>query len=138
MGLFGFGKKKPQKDAPAQSAPGPEETARRWQEAYRANPRFYQRQDGGEPLGSCTLTEGADTLLPLHPETQWGIDGKPVPTWILTVVSLTENRVLSQTNYQEALARLLPDSLAKSEDWILIRALTCEELKKRFPEGPNS
>ena len=64
MGLFHFGKKEPKKQ-PEQPGLPPEEAARRWKDAYRANPQVYQKQDA--LLWSCTLTEGVDTLLPLQP-----------------------------------------------------------------------
>ena len=91
MGLFHFGKKEPKKQ-PEQPGLPPEEAARRWKDAYRANPQVYQKQDA--LLGSCTLTEGVDTLLPLQPERQWAVNGKPVQDWILSLVSISEKRVL--------------------------------------------
>lgn len=130
MGLFGFGKKQPEKEAPRQ-----EETVRRWKDAYRANPQVYQKGDA--LLGSCTLTEDVDTLLPLHPESQWGVDGRPIQNWILCPVSITEKRVLGQMEYPEAMKRLRPFSLAESEDWILIRAMTHAELDGLFAGLPR-
>lgn len=59
MGLFDFRKKR--KEPPETKPLSQEETLRRWQEAYRANPQVYQKQDGGTLLGSCTLTEDVDT-----------------------------------------------------------------------------
>ena len=123
MGLFGFGKKKPETQAP-----GREEAARRWQEAYRANPQVYQKEDA--LMGSCTLTESVDTLLPLHPETLWAVDGRPIEDWMLSFVSVTEKRVLGSFEYQAAMERLTPFSLAASEGWVLIRAMTHAELEK--------
>ncbi len=133
MGLFGFGKKK-QTEAPALS---PEETARRWNDAYRANPKIYGRKDSDALLGNCTLTEDVDTILHLRPESQWAADGKPIPDWILSMVSITEKRVLGQMEYQEAMKRLRPFSLASSEDWILIRAMTHAELDGLFEGLPR-
>ena len=119
MGLFHFGKKEPKKQ-PEQPGLPPEEAARRWKDAYRANPQVYQKQDA--LLGSCTLTEGVDTLLPLQPERQWAVNGK---------------RVLGQIEYQEAMTRLRPFSLAVSEGWILIRAMTHAELDGLFEGLPR-
>lgn len=130
MGLFGFGKKQPEK-----RDPGQEEIARRWNDAYRANPQVYQKD--GALLGSCTLTEDVDTILPLRPESQWAVDGKPVSDWILGMVSITEKRVLGQMAYPEAMARLRPFSLASSGDWILIRAMTHDELDGLFEGLPR-
>lgn len=132
MGLFGFGRKQPEK-----KDSGPEEAARRWKDAYRANPQVYQKKGSDELLGNCTLTEDVDTLLPLCPQRQWAVDGRPVPEWMLSVVSVTEKRVLGQLEYREAMERLLPFSLAKSEDWILIRAMTHRELDGLFAGLPR-
>ena len=127
MGLFNFGKKKPEKP-PEQPGLTQEEAVRRWRDAYRANPQVYQKQGSDTLLGSCTLSEGVDTLLPLLPERQWAVNGKPVQDWILSLVSITEQRVLGQIEYQEALTRLRPFSPAASEGWILIRGMTHAEL----------
>ena len=137
MGLFGFGKKKPEAEQtpPAveeRKVLSPEETARRWNGAYRANPKVYGRKDSDALFGNCTLTEDVDTILPLHPESTWAADGRPIPDWMLSIVSITENRILGQMEYQEAMNRLRPFSLAMSEGWILIRAMTHEELDGLF------
>ena len=137
MGLFGFGKKQREKAPPETKTLSQEETARRWKEAYRANPQVYQKKDGGSLLGSCTLTEDVDTLLPLHPESQWAVNGSPVQDWILSMVSITEKRILGQMEYQEAMRRLRPFSLAMSEDWILIRAMTHVQLDGLFEGLPR-
>jgi hypothetical protein len=134
MGLFGFGNKRP---AEAQNPITPGETARRWGEAYRANPKVYARKDTGALFGNCTLTEDTDTILPLRPESTWAADGRPIPEWILSLVSLTEKRVLGQMDYQEAMKRLRPFSLAESEGWILIRAMTHAELDGLFEGLPR-
>ena len=133
MGLFGFGKKKPQEQNPL----SPEETARRWRDAYRANPKVYARKDTGALFGNCTLTEDTDTILPLRPESTWTAEGRPIPEWILSTVSLTENRVLGQMEYQEAMNRLRPFSLAASDGWVLIRAMTHAELDGLFEGLPR-
>lgn len=127
MGLFGLGKRQPEKEAPSQ-----EETVRRWKNAYRASAQIYQKKGSEALLGNCTLTEDVDTLLPLCPQRQQAVNGRPVPEWILSIVSITENRILGQLEYQEAMKRLLPFSLAKSEDCILIRAMTHQELDGLF------
>ena len=133
MGLFGFGKKNPQEQNPL----SPEETARRWGEAYRANPKVYARKDTGALFGNCTLTEDTDTILPLRPESTWTAEGRPIPKWILSTVSITENRVLGQMEYQEAMNRLRPFSLAASDGWVLIRAMTHAELDGLFEGLPR-
>jgi len=135
MGLFGFGKKK--KKVSEEKALNQEEVIRRWKDAYRANPQVYRKKDADALLGGCALTEGVDTLLPLRPENQWAVDGKPISDWMLSLVSITEKRVLGQMGYQEAMKRLLPFSLAKSEDSILIRAMTHAELDGLFEGLPR-
>ena len=40
MGLFGFGKKQPENGVSSQ-----EEAARRWKDAYRANPQVFRKKD---------------------------------------------------------------------------------------------
>ena len=130
MALFGFGKKKPEAQAQRQ-----EETARRLQDAYRANPQVYQKE--GALMGSCTLTESVDTLPPLHPEAQWAVDGRPIEDWILSLVSVTEKRVLGHLAYQAAMERLAPFSLAASEGWVLIRAMTHAELERLAADLPQ-
>lgn len=132
MGLFGFGKKQPENGVSSQ-----EEAARRWKDAYQANPQVFRKKDSEALLGNCTLTEDVDTLLPLYPQRQWAVDGRPVPVWILSIVSITENRILGQLEYQEAMKRLLPFSPAKSEDWVLIRAMTHQELDGLFEGLPR-
>ena len=134
MGLFGFGKKKP---VEARKTLSPEETAQRWRDAFRASPKVYKKKDVDALLGNCTLTEDVDTIPPLHPESTWAADGQPVPEWILSIVSITEKRVLGQMAYQEAMERLRPFSLAMSEGWILIRAMTHAELDGLFDGLPR-
>jgi len=97
----------------------------------------YRKKDTDALLGSCTLTEGVDTLLPLRPESQWTVDSRPISDWMLSLVSITEKHVLGEMEYQEAMKRLLPFSLAKSEDLILIRAMTHAELDGLFDGLPR-
>lgn len=134
MGLFHFGKEKNQAGPPPLTQ---EEVARRWGEAYRANPKVYARKDTGALFGNCTLTEDTDTILPLRPESTWTAEGRPIPEWILSTVSLTENRILGQMEYQEAMNRLRPFSLAVSDGWVLIRAMTHAELDGLFEGLPR-
>ena len=65
------------------------------------------------------------------------MNGKPVQDWILSLVSISEKRVLGQIEYQEAMTRLRPFSLAVSEGWILIRAMTHAELDGLFEGLPR-
>jgi len=144
MGLFNFKKKSDQKQnekqpekQPDPKAPSQEEVVQLWNSAYRANPQVYQKKDSDALLGVCTLTEGVDTLLPLHPEISCTANGKPIQNWILSLVSATEMRILGQIEYQEAMKRLRPFSPAMSKDMILIRAMTQKELDKLFEGLPR-
>ncbi len=60
----------------------------RWQEAYRANPRAYEMEDGGL-LVNFALTEDTDSLFPLVPEENWQIESKTINKWILSIDSIT-------------------------------------------------
>ncbi|WP_298016980.1 hypothetical protein [uncultured Dysosmobacter sp.] len=140
MGLFHF-KKQPEKKQPEKQPekkiPSQEEVVQLWNNAYRANPQIYQKKDSDALLGSCALSEGVDTLLPLHPESTCTANGKPIHEWILSLVSITEQRILGQMEYQEAMKRLRPFSLAMSKDLILIRAMTHKELDGLFEGLPR-
>lgn len=65
------------------------------------------------------------------------MNGSPVQDWILSMVSVAEKRVLGQMEYQEAMRRLRPFSLAASEDWILIQAMTHAQLDGLFEGLPR-
>ena len=58
------------------------------QEAYQANPKCYEKEDGTLLIG-LALTEDTDSLFPIVPEEQWAIEGKTISEWIITMVSLT-------------------------------------------------
>lgn len=49
----------------------------RWENAYRANPRVYEKEDG-TLLAGVALTEDCDSLFPIVPEEQWAIEGKSI------------------------------------------------------------
>lgn len=88
-----------------------EEIYRRWEEAYRANPRVYEKKDGTLIVGFA-LTEDTDSIFPICPENQFAIDieGKTISEWIITMVSLTnpQGGIIGQMEYHEAVKRLEP------------------------------
>ena len=47
------------------------------QEAYQANPKCYEKEDGTLLIG-LALTEDTDSLFPIVPEEQWAIEGKTI------------------------------------------------------------
>ncbi|MCM1166671.1 MAG: hypothetical protein NC299_09435 [Lachnospiraceae bacterium] len=115
-----------------------EELNERWQEAYTANPRVYEHEDGTIIVGFA-LTEDTDSLFPLAPEKQWAIEGKTIGKWIISIVSLTENgAVLGTMEYHRAMERLKPYFLADKDGWTLIAGLTHEQLEELFEGLPRN
>lgn len=109
---------------------------KRWQEAYRANPKVYEKKGEGL-LVAFALTETADSLFPLRPEEQWAIEGREIKNWIISIVSITEERVIGQMEYHEAMKRLQPYFIASAENWVLIRGMTHKELDDLFDGLPR-
>lgn len=145
MGLFNFKKSKQENpesdnkgaDTNVSQAFSPNDIQKIWQEAYRANPRAYEK-DGTVIIGFA-LTESADSLFPIEPEKEWAIDGVTIDKWIITVVSLTnpQGGIIGQIEYHEAIKRLQPFVIAQSDNWILIRGMTHDELDKLFEGLPR-
>ena len=108
------------------------------QEAYPANPKCYEKEDGTLLIG-LALTEDTDSLFPIVPEEQWAIEGKTISEWIITMVSLTnpQGGIIGQMEYHEAIKRLEPFILMKKDNWALIRAMTHEELDSLFGNLPR-
>lgn len=109
-----------------------EEIKRRWGEAYKANPKVYEKPDGTLMVGFA-LTEDADSLFPLFPEKQWAISDKTISEWKISFVTLPDKKnptgnVEGMVDYHEAMKRLEPYFIASGDDWKLIRALTKAEI----------
>ena len=128
MGLFNFGKSK--KETASVQNTKQDDIAKRWQEAYEANPRAYEKDDS--VLIGFALTEDTDSLFPLSPEKQWSLEGKTISQWMITMVSLTKDGIVGQMEYHEAMKRLQPYVIASGGDWVLIRGLTYEEMDGLF------
>ena len=96
------------------------------EEPYVANPHFYAGSDG-KPFGAFALTEGTDTVLPKAP--RYAVDGEVVTVWRLCLVSTTEDSMIGDADYFEALEKLKKYAYAQDEKTITVRALTLEELK---------
>ncbi len=109
---------------------------KRWQEAYQANPRVYQN-DEGAIIVACALTEDTDSLFPIVPEEQWAIKGAVIDKWIISIVSITKETVIGQIEYHEAMKRLKPYFLAVQDGWTLIGAMTLEQLDGLFEGLPR-
>ena len=109
-----------------------DEIKKRWSEAYKANPKVYEKPDGTLMVGFA-LTEDTDSLFPLYPEKQWNIPGKTISEWKISFVTLPDKKnptgnVEGIVDYREAMKRLEPYFIASGDDWRLIRALTKAEI----------
>lgn len=115
-----------------------EEINRLLKEAYKANPKAYEKTDG-TMLVNFALTEDTDSLFPIVPEKQWALDGKIINEWTITMVSLTNplGGIIGQMEYHEAIKRLEPFIIAKIDNWALIRAMSHEELESLFEGLPR-
>ena len=144
MGLFGFWNKKgieekTDKRKVETQEIGVEEIKRRWEEAYRANPHLYEKEEEGKLIVSFALTEDTDSLFPYYPEKQWKVPDKEISLWMITMISLTnpEGGVIGQMEYHEAMNRLQPYILANADGWVFIRAMTHAELDALFGNLPR-
>ena len=106
-----------------------------WQEAYKANPRVYEK-DGRVVVGFA-LTETADSLVPLEPEKQWAIKDVNIDLWFISMVSLTKEGILGTMDYHEAMKRLKPYFLAEKDGWVLIEGLSLEQMEALFEGLPR-
>ena len=106
-----------------------------WQEAYKANPRVYEK-DGRVVVGFA-LTETADSLFPLEPEKQWAIKDVNIDLWCISMVSLTKEGILGTMDYHEAMKRLKPYFLAEKDGWVLIEGLSLEQMEALFEGLPR-
>lgn len=129
MGLFHFKKTEKSKTQGHGADMNNQTIDRLVQEAYRANPRVYEKEDGTLLVG-FVLTEDTDSLFPIVPEKQWALEGKTISEWIITMVSLTnpQGGVIGQIEYHDAIKRLEPFIITKIDNWALIRAMTHAEL----------
>ncbi|MBD5081372.1 MAG: DUF4299 domain-containing protein [Ruminococcaceae bacterium] len=116
-----------------------EEVKKRWEDAYRANPNVYEKEGEEGLLVGFALTEDCDSIFPLVPEEQWAIEGRTIGLWMITMVSLTnpQGGIIGQMEYHEAMKRLQPYFIARSDNWVMIRAMTHEELDGLFDGLPR-
>ncbi|MDE7398759.1 MAG: DUF4299 domain-containing protein [Oscillospiraceae bacterium] len=109
-----------------------------WEEAYRANPRVYEKEEDDSIIVGFALTEDTDSLFPVVPEEHWQIEGKDIDKWIISIVSLTKDGVIGIMEYHEAIKRLEKYFLAQKDGWALIRGLTYEEMDALFEGLPRN
>lgn len=75
-----------------------------WAEAYIARQNLYRNKVDNAIIGCYTLSEGVETILPVHPAAN--VDGEEVTKWVLTLFSLTENNVVANLDYDDAIKAL--------------------------------
>jgi len=97
-----------------------------WENAYKANPQFYAKDDGN-PFGAFALTEGTETILPKSPN--YAVDGNAITEYRLMLVSTTKDAVIGDIDYSIALSKLDNYKLDEAADSILIRGLSLDELE---------
>ena len=102
------------------------EKTNQWDDAYKANPHFYSKDDGS-PFGAFALTEDIETILLKDP--RLAVDGKEITDYKLMLVSTTKDGVIGDVDYFEALSKLDQFKLDENENEILIKALALEELE---------
>lgn len=114
MGLFDKFKKKENKD---------------WENAYVGNPNFYNDKDG-KPFGAFALTEGTLTSFPKNPKLLYKVDNIEVDEWKLMLVSTTNNVILGDIDYYDAIKKLMKYVIDENDNNILIKELSLEELNE--------
>lgn len=81
-----------------------------------------------------------DTLFPYYPEQQWALKDKKIDLWMISIVSLTNPKggIIGQIEYHEAMKRLEPYIIASCNGWVLVRAMTHDELDNLFVGLPRT
>ena len=77
-----------------------------WENAYIGKPNFYNGKDS-KPFGAFALTEGTLTSFPKNPRLLYKVNNTEVDEWKLMLVSTTNNGVLGDIDYYEAINRLM-------------------------------
>ena len=97
-----------------------------WENAYKANPQFYAKDDG-KPFGAFALTEGTETILPKSPN--YAVDGNAITEYRLMLVSTTKDAVIGDVDYSVALSKLESYKLDENDNSILLRGLSLNEME---------
>lgn len=114
MGLFDKFKKKETND---------------WESAYVGKPNFYYGKDGN-PFGVFVLTEGTLTSFSKNPRLFYKVDNTEVDEWKLMLVSTTNNGILGDIDYYDAIKKLMKYVIDENDNNILIKKLSLEELNE--------
>ena len=107
MGLFDKFKKKENND---------------WENAYVGNPNFYNDKNG-KLFGAFALTEGTLTSFPK-------VDNTEVDEWKIMAISTTNNEILGDIDYYDAIKKLMKYAIDENDNNILIKKLSLEELNE--------
>ena len=97
--------------------------------AYEGKPEFYVGKDG-KPFGVFALTENTLTTLPKDPKAIYKIDNINVDTWKLMLVSTSENGILGDLAYYEAIHKLKKFVVDERNGSLLIKSISLDDLKK--------
>lgn len=100
-----------------------------WENAYVGNPNFYNGKDG-KPFGVFALTEGTLTSFPKNPKLLYKVDNIEVDEWKLMLVSTTNNVILGDIDYYDAIKKLMKYVIDENDNNILIKELSLEELNE--------
>jgi hypothetical protein len=114
MGLFDKFKKKENND---------------WKSAYVGKPNFYNGKEG-KPFGAFALTEGTLTSFPKNPKLLYKVDNTEVDEWKIMAISTTNNGVLGDIDYYDAIKKLMKYVIDENDNNILIKKLSLEELNE--------
>jgi hypothetical protein len=99
-----------------------------WKNAYRANVRYYGN-DVGDIIGNYAIGEGVDTILPVYPRAAY--EGKEIKNWQLSLVSMTEDKVIARVNYRTAI-KVLPEITGTQivDDVMFVQGPSLEQLRQ--------
>ena len=100
-----------------------------WENAYIGNPNFYNGKDN-KPFGAFALTEDTLTSFPKNPKSLYKVNNTEVNEWKLMLVSTTNNGVLGDIDYYEAINKLMKFVIDEKDNNILIRVLSLEALNQ--------
>ena len=92
-------------------------------------PNFYKGKDG-KPFGAFALTEGTLTSIPKNPKLLYKVDNTEVDEWKIMLVSTTNNGVLGDMDYYEAINKLMKFVVDEKDNNLLIKGLSLEELNE--------
>lgn len=104
-------------------------TAADWEDAYTATPKVYEKP-GDTVFGAFAITEATRTILPKDPKKKFASEAEKISEWKMVLVSLTQDCVLGDCDFYNAISKFDKFILDSNEDSILIRGLTEKELAK--------